>query len=40
MLVLSFSVVGLLVSGPWALIDFIRYLVMSDRDFAERYARD
>lgn len=39
MLVLSLTVVGLLVSVPWAFIDMIRYLVMSDRDFAQRYAR-
>ena len=39
MLVLSFTVVGLLVSVPWAFIDMIRYLVMPDREFAERYAR-
>jgi TM2 domain-containing membrane protein YozV len=37
MLVLSCTVVGLLVSVPWALIDTIRYLVMSDREFAARY---
>jgi TM2 domain-containing membrane protein YozV len=40
MLVLSITVVGLLVSAPWALIDTIRYLMMSDRDFAARYPRD
>lgn len=40
MLVLSCTVLGLFVSVPWTVIDFIRYLVMSDRDFAERYARD
>ena len=39
MLVLSCTIVGLLVSAPWALIDTIRYLIMSDREFAERYAR-
>ena len=39
MIVLSFTLVGLLISMPWALIDMIRYLVMSDREFAERYAR-
>jgi TM2 domain-containing membrane protein YozV len=38
MLLLSVSIVGLLVSVPWALIDMIRYLIMTDRDFAERYA--
>ncbi len=39
MLVLTCTLVGLLVSAPWALIDMIRYLIMSDREFAERYAR-
>lgn len=39
MLVLSLTLVGLLVTGPWALIDMIRYLVMSDEEFAHRYRR-
>ncbi|EZP52968.1 MULTISPECIES: TM2 domain-containing protein [unclassified Sphingomonas] len=39
MLVLTFTVVGMLVSGPWALIDALRYLFMSEREFAVRYAR-
>lgn len=39
MLVMSITVVGLLVTGPWALIDMIRYLIMSDRVFAARYPR-
>ena len=39
MLILTFTVVGMIVSVPWALIDMIRYLMMSDREFAERYAR-
>ena len=39
MIVLSCTLVGLLVSVPWAFIDMIRYLLMSDREFAERYAR-
>lgn len=39
MLVLSCTVVGLLVTGPWAFIDMIRYLVMSDEEFAVRYRR-
>ena len=39
MLVLSCTVIGLLLSVPWAFIDMIRYLVMSDREFATRYAR-
>lgn len=39
MLVLSCTLVGLIVSAPWALVDMVRYLMMSDREFAERYAR-
>jgi TM2 domain-containing membrane protein YozV len=39
MLVLSCTIVGLLISAPWALVDMIRYLFMSDREFAARYAR-
>lgn len=39
MLVLTCTIVGLLVSVPWAFIDMVRYLIMSDREFAERYAR-
>ena len=39
MLVLSCTVVGLLLSVPWAFIDMIRYLIMPDREFAERYGR-
>lgn len=39
MLVMSITVIGLLVTGPWAFVDMIRYLIMSDRDFAARYAR-
>lgn len=39
MLVLSCTLVGLLVTAPWALIDTVRYLIMSDREFAARYAR-
>ena len=37
MLVLSLTFVGLIISGPWALIDMVRYLVMSDREFTDRY---
>jgi TM2 domain-containing membrane protein YozV len=40
MVVLSCTVIGLLATIPWAIIDMIRYLVMSDREFAARYARD
>lgn len=39
MLLLSCTVIGLFVTVPWALIDMIRYLVMSHAEFAERYAR-
>lgn len=39
MLVLTCTIVGLIVSAPWALIDMVRYLMMSDREFAERYPR-
>jgi TM2 domain-containing membrane protein YozV len=28
---------GLLVFGVWAFIDFVRYLIMSDADFAAAY---
>lgn len=40
MLALSITVVGLLVTGPWALVDAIRYLLMSDNAFARRYDAD
>lgn len=39
MLILSVTVVGLLVTGVWAFVDMIRYLIMSDDEFARRYAR-
>jgi TM2 domain-containing membrane protein YozV len=39
MVVLSCTLIGLLVTIPWGYIDMIRYLVMSDDEFAERYAR-
>jgi TM2 domain-containing membrane protein YozV len=39
MLVLTCTVIGLIVSVPWALVDMVRYLVMSDEEFAARYAR-
>lgn len=39
MLVLSLTVVGLIVTGLWALVDTIRYLVMPDDEFAARYNR-
>jgi len=40
MLVLSCTIVGLLATGPWAFVDMIRYLMMSDREFAARYPRE
>ncbi len=40
MLVLTCTVVGLLITGPWAFIDMIRYLIMSEDEFAARYRRD
>ena len=39
MLLLSCTLVGLLITGPWALIDSVRYLVMSDDEFEHRYDR-
>jgi len=39
MLVLSLTVIGLFVTGLWALIDTIRYLVMPDDEFNIRYNR-
>jgi len=39
MLVLSATIVGLLITGIWAFVDMIRYLIMSDAEFAHRYAR-
>jgi TM2 domain-containing membrane protein YozV len=39
MVILSCTIVGLLLTIPWGFIDMIRYLMMSDREFAERYAR-
>jgi len=39
MLILTCTAVGALLSVPWALVDTIRYLVMSDREFAARYGR-
>ena len=39
MLVLTMTVIGLIVTIPWAFIDMIRYLVMPDREFETRYAQ-
>ena len=40
MLLLTCTVVGMIATWPWAFIDMVRYLVMSDRDFARRYGSD
>jgi TM2 domain-containing membrane protein YozV len=40
MLILSCTIIGLIVTGPWALIDAVRFLMMSDREFAARYPRN
>lgn len=39
MLVLTCTVIGMLITAPWAIIDMIRYLIMSDREFETRYPR-
>lgn len=39
MLVLTLTFFGLIVTGIWALVDTVRYLIMSDREFAARYPR-
>ena len=39
MLLLSCTFFGLILTVPWAFIDMIRYLAMSDREFADRYRR-
>lgn len=39
MLVLSITFVGLLATIPWSLVDMVRYLMMSDEEFAARYPR-
>ena len=39
MLLISLTLVGLVVTGVWSFVDFVRYLVMDDREFAHRYAR-
>jgi TM2 domain-containing membrane protein YozV len=40
MVALSCTIVGLLVTGLWAFIDAVRFLIMSDREFANRYGRE
>ena len=39
MVILSLTVVGLIVTGLWSLIDTIRYLVMPEEEFDIRYNR-
>ena len=39
MLVMSITFVGLLLTIPWSIVDMVRYLVMSDDEFASRYPR-
>ncbi|HEX8064438.1 MAG TPA: TM2 domain-containing protein [Allosphingosinicella sp.] len=39
MLLLTCTLVGVIVTAPWAFIDMIRYLVMSDREFADEGRR-
>ncbi len=37
MLLLSCTVIGLILTVPWAFVDMIRYLIMPDREFEKRY---
>jgi TM2 domain-containing membrane protein YozV len=37
MLLLTCTFVGVIITGVWAFIDFLRYLIMSDDEFARRY---
>ena len=37
MLILTFTVVGIIVSLPWAVIDLVRLLIMNDVEFDRRY---
>ena len=39
MLIMSITVVGMVITWPWALVDTVRYLMMSDEEFANRYPR-
>ncbi len=39
MLVLSCTVVGLLLTVPWSIVDMVRYLMMTNGEFSERYPR-
>lgn len=38
-LAMSVTLIGLLITVPWSLIDMVRFLIMSDEEFAARYAR-
>jgi hypothetical protein len=40
MLVLTCTLIGIFVTGIWAFVDFIRFLVMPDDEFERRYASD
>lgn len=37
MLILTCTFVGVIITGVWAFVDFLRYLIMSDAEFAARY---
>ena len=37
MLILTFTVVGIIISLPWAVIDLVRLLIMNDVEFDRRY---
>lgn len=37
MLILTCTFFGLAITGIWAFVDFLRYLIMSDAEFAARY---
>ena len=37
MLILTCTFFGVIITGPWAFIDFLRYLIMSDAEFSARY---
>ncbi len=39
MLLLTCTIVGALITTIWAFVDTIRYLLMSDAEFAQRYPR-
>lgn len=39
MLLLTCTFVGVIITGVWAFVDTIRYLIMSDAEFAARYQR-